>query len=90
MKMFVVSDVHGFYDEMKLALDDAGFDRNNPDHFFISLGDLLDRGPQAAKCLEFVMGLNPERRVLIRGNHEDLMEEGRGNNSWEVFESRSQ
>ena len=25
-KFFVVSDVHGFYDEMKNALDEAGFE----------------------------------------------------------------
>ena len=26
-KLFVVSDVHGYYDEMKKALDKAGFDK---------------------------------------------------------------
>ena len=45
-KYFVVSDVHGFYDEMKKALDNAGFDIANPDHIFVSCGDLLDRGRQ--------------------------------------------
>lgn len=40
-KFFVVSDVHGFYDEMIEALNKAGFDKNNKDHVFISCGDLL-------------------------------------------------
>ena len=71
MKYFVVADVHGFYDKMIKALKDAGFDRDNPEHIFVSLGDLFDRGDQAVKCLEFVMSLNPARRILIRGNHED-------------------
>ena len=44
MKCFIVTDVHSFYDEMMLALDKKGFDKDNPNHVFISLGDLLDRG----------------------------------------------
>lgn len=32
MKIFVVSDVHGYYDIMKKALDDVGFDPQNPQH----------------------------------------------------------
>ncbi len=73
MKWFVSADVHGYFDILKKALDDAGFDRNNPEHFFVSLGDLLDRGKQPRECLQFVNSL--ERKILIRGNHEDLMEE---------------
>ena len=44
-KFFVVSDVHGFYDELLNALDDAGFDSENTDHYLISCGDNFDRGP---------------------------------------------
>jgi len=72
---FVVGDVHGFFDKLTEALNTAGFDINNPNHVFISLGDLLDRGPQANECLEFVNSIPDNRKVLIRGNHEDLMEE---------------
>lgn len=73
MTYYVVSDVHGFFDILKEALDNAGFDKNNPGHIFVSLGDLLDRGKQPRECLQFVNSL--ERKILIRGNHEDLMEE---------------
>ena len=75
MKYFIVADVHSFYNQMKYALDRAGFDRDNPEHIFVSCGDLFDRGNQPQQCLEFVMSLDPERRIFIRGNHEDLMEE---------------
>ena len=75
MKYFIVADVHGFYEEMIDALNKAGFDKDNPDHIFVSLGDLLDRGEQPRECLQFVMGLDPTRRVLVRGNHEDLIED---------------
>lgn len=74
-RYFVMADIHGFYDEMQTALSTAGFDRTNPNHIFVSCGDLLDRGRQPRECLQFVMSLDPERRILVRGNHEDLMEE---------------
>ena len=57
------------------ALNERGFDGENQDHIFVSLGDLLDRGPDPIKCLEFVNNLPKNRKILIRGNHEDLMEE---------------
>lgn len=72
-KYFVVADVHGFYDEMIKALNENNFDINNPDHIFISLGDLLDRGRQPRECLDFVNNLPADRKILICGNHEDLL-----------------
>lgn len=73
MKIFVVADVHGFYDEMKYALDQAGFDPSNENHMLVSLGDIVDRGPKPVETLEYLMSL--PRKILIRGNHEDLAEE---------------
>lgn len=75
MKYFIVADVHSFYDEMREALKEAGFDKKNPNHIFVSLGDLLDRGSQPLECLKFVCSLPKGRKILIRGNHEDLLEE---------------
>ena len=74
-KYFIFSDVHGFYDELMLALSNAGFDKDNPNHIIVSLGDLLDRGPKPLDCLLFVNSLPDSRKILIRGNHEDLMEQ---------------
>lgn len=73
MKFFVISDVHGFYTEMKRALDEAGFDPSNEDHWLISCGDNFDRGDEPEMVLEY-LGCLP-RKTLIRGNHEDLLEE---------------
>ena len=75
MKYYITTDVHSFYDELMSALTEKGFDINNPEHIFISLGDLLDRGPKPKECLEFVNSLPSDRKILIRGNHEDLIEE---------------
>lgn len=69
----VVSDVHGFYSIMKKALDKVGYDKENPNHFFVSCGDLFERGDQANECLEFVTSLPKERRAFVEGNHEKLL-----------------
>lgn len=73
MKYFVVADVHGFFNEMMEALRLVGFEADNTSHVFVCLGDLLDRGPEPVKCLEFCNTLPRERKILIRGNHEVLM-----------------
>lgn len=75
MKYFCISDVHGFYNEMLRALTKAGFDVNNPNHVLVHCGDALDRGSQPEEVLDFFMNKVPsDRRILVRGNHEDLME----------------
>lgn len=70
-KLFVVSDVHSYFDEMKKALDEAGFDPENKDHWLISCGDALDRGPKSQEVIDYLMGLT--RCVLIKGNHDSLI-----------------
>lgn len=72
-KLFVVSDVHSFYTPLKEALDEAGFDPNNKDHYLISCGDAFDRGPESYEVLKFLMSL--ERKVLVKGNHDILFEQ---------------
>ena len=42
MKFFVVSDIHGFYNELIKAVSSAGFDKNNKNHTLIICGDLFD------------------------------------------------
>lgn len=69
MRYYIVSDVHGFYNELMFSLDKNGFDSEND--CLVVLGDLLDRGKQPMECLNFVNGL--KNKILVRGNHEDLM-----------------
>lgn len=73
MKYFAVSDCHGFYSNLMLALKNAGFDINKPEHILIVCGDLFDRGRQPREIFEFVKSLPKERFVYVRGNHEDLL-----------------
>ena len=72
-KLFVVSDTHSFYSELKLALDKAGFDENDESHWLIVCGDAFDRGEESLEMLHFLMSL--ERKILVRGNHDSLLED---------------
>jgi serine/threonine protein phosphatase 1 len=68
---FVFSDCHGFFNELKNALDNAGFDPNNESHYVIGAGDYLDRGRMPQDVIDFLMEL--DRCMLVRGNHTDLL-----------------
>ena len=70
-KLFVVSDIHGHYTLLKEALDKAGFDKNNENHWLVCCGDYFDRGSENAEVLTFFERLS--RKVLLRGNHEDML-----------------
>jgi hypothetical protein len=70
--LFVVSDVHGFRDDLVRGLEQVGF--GDGDELWV-LGDLLDRGPDGVGAIDHVMGLQaeaPERVHVLMGNHEVL------------------
>ena len=71
-KFFVFSDVHGYFTELKTALDEAGYDPLNEDHWLISCGDNFDRGTETLKMFHFL--LKSPRLITVKGNHEDLFE----------------
>lgn len=72
-KLFCISDIHSFYDQMIDALTKAGFDKDNEDHWLIVCGDCFDRGPQSIETLNYLQSL--PRKVLVKGNHEWLITE---------------
>lgn len=72
-KLFVVSDIHSYYEPLKKGLDEKGFDPTNEDHWLIVCGDAFDRGDDSVEVLHYLMTL--DRKILIRGNHDDLLEE---------------
>lgn len=74
-RYFISSDIHGYLDEWLEALGEAGFDRENPNHILVVCGDLFDRGAQPLEAYRFVKSLPRDRRILIRGNHEQLLGE---------------
>ena len=74
-KYFVCSDIHGFYKEWMKSLKKAGYDKDNEDHILIVLGDIFDRGYEPYKVYKFLTSLPDDRVVLVKGNHEYLIEE---------------
>lgn len=72
-KLFVISDVHSFYTEMKNALYCAGFDEKNENHWLVVCGDAFDRGNESNEMLHYLMSL--DRKILVRGNHDLLLED---------------
>lgn len=72
-KLFCMADIHGYWDLAYDTLDKYDFDINNPDHIFVHCGDLMDRGPDNLKCLELANGFPDDRKILIWGNHEELL-----------------
>lgn len=70
-KLFVVSDIHGYFTPFQEALDRAGFDPQNEEHLLVFCGDLFDRGSENLKVLQFFE--RTDRKIMIKGNHEDLL-----------------
>lgn len=74
MRYYVVADPHGFFTELKTALEEKGFFSDPDPRKLIICGDLFDRGKEAAAVQEFVLDLmEKDQVILIRGNHEDLL-----------------
>lgn len=73
-KIFVCSDIHGFYEELKTGLRKKGFNENNPEHILMVLGDVFDRGHEAVKLFNFLTKLQKKNRLMyVIGNHEFLL-----------------
>ncbi len=68
---FVISDIHGHYDEMINALNKSSYNDNNSNHHLIVIGDMFDRGSQSKEVLEYLYNLNLyNKATIILGNHD--------------------
>lgn len=65
MSTYVMSDIHGFYQTFLNALNTIEF--TDDDELYI-IGDVIDRGTQGVKILQYVM--NKPNIHMIMGNHE--------------------
>ena len=73
---FVVGDVHGCFQEyLELEAKINKYARKYDfEPFIISVGDLVDRGPQSGQLLEhFKMGYENGSHAVVMGNHEQMM-----------------
>lgn len=64
---FAVGDIHGCFAKLEAKLAEVDFDPEN-DRLF-SVGDLVDRGPESDRALEF---LGKKWFNAVRGNHEQM------------------
>lgn len=64
---FLIGDVHGCFEELLEIMTYV----NPTTHRVIFLGDILDRGPESYKCLEYVKRLCIQKDAeCVLGNHE--------------------
>jgi hypothetical protein len=101
--LFVVSDIHGYVDDLRSSLTDAGLvdasgSWTGADAQLWVLGDLLDRGPDGVGVIDLVMALQkqaPENVHMLMGNHEALalgyrlFPDSRFGEVWEINGGRS-
>jgi serine/threonine protein phosphatase 1 len=75
-KFFVSSDIHSAFTPWMKALNEAGFDENNPEHMIVVCGDLFDRMDESLQVYDFVKDmLDRDKLIYVKGNHESLMED---------------
>ena len=71
--LFVVSDIHGHYDELISSLDSAGFDENNENHF-ITYDEYCEQLRETHwECIQISMGsCNEMKGELSISNYPNL------------------
>lgn len=72
-KYFVFSDVHGESEALQTSLKEAGYDKYNPRHILVSLGDNFDRGTDSKGVCSILF--HRQDTILVKGNHEGFLEE---------------
>jgi len=74
--LYIVADVHGFYNELKNDLKLANYDENNENNLLIDLGDFFDRGEQAVEVYKYYKKLSDEgKAIILRGNHTTFLQD---------------
>ena len=81
-RRIVIGDVHGHYDTLIRLLDSISPTSEDKVYF---LGDLIDRGPNSAQVVDFVMR---NQYQSLRGNHEEMLLDvvGSGEVSMELYQ----
>lgn len=75
-RLYAVGDIHGCLDQLRHIVELCEKDRASQRSTFIFLGDYIDRGPDSAGVIDFLINLqkwSPDHIICLRGNHEDLL-----------------
>jgi serine/threonine protein phosphatase 1 len=69
---YAIGDIHGCIKTLEKLINRIVNNDKNPS--FYSVGDLIDRGPDAKAVLDFLMDLKKNYPgQVVRGNHEEMM-----------------
>ena len=75
-----IGDIHGCITALTTLVD---FVEARDDDIIITLGDYVDRGPNARAVIDFIIDLGQTHNlVALRGNHEIMMLDAREKQSW--------
>jgi serine/threonine protein phosphatase 1 len=84
MRKYVIGDIHGHCEALMQVLKKSGF--NNENDLLISLGDVVDLGPDSPAVIEILKNVNNFIHVL--GNHDywclNWMKNGKRELIWEL------
>ncbi|AYN24899.1 symmetrical bis(5'-nucleosyl)-tetraphosphatase [Buchnera aphidicola] len=67
MSIYIISDIHGCYKELKLLLKKTFFN-DQKDYLWIA-GDLVSRGPNSLKVIRYLYSLKKRVKIIL-GNHD--------------------
>lgn len=72
MGTYIISDLHGCFYTLEKLVDKVRKKDESPQ--FVFIGDYVDRGLNSKQCVEFVINLQSEGAVCLRGNHDDVID----------------
>ena len=77
---FAIGDIHGCHTALTTLLDYVSPDAEDT---LVTLGDYVDRGPDSAAVIEFLIAYAKTNALIpLRGNHELMMLDSREKDSW--------
>lgn len=87
MRILAIGDIHGCYDALAALETAVGL---SPQDLLITLGDYVDRGPDSAAVLDWLIERSQDGRLVpLQGNHERMMLGARGDDltceDWLLF-----
>ena len=79
-RYLAIGDIHGCFTALTALVKSIGL---HDDDTIVTLGDYVDRGPDSALVLDFIIELSAHYNLVpLRGNHEIMMLDSREKQSW--------
>lgn len=83
-RTFTIGDIHGCEVALEGVLSQI---KPTADDTIVLLGDIIDRGPNTARCVEILLDLKQKcEMILVMGNHEEMLfeayKQGIPNSRW--------